>query len=71
MSCTGWTNEERDAERTRLKNILNAAVSSYGDVHYYQGLHSVASVLLFVVKEHTALAMLQRLVICHLRDCTR
>ncbi|CAL5227359.1 g10307 [Coccomyxa viridis] len=68
----GWTDEERDAERARLRNILNAAVSSYsGDVHYYQGLHSVASVLLFVVKEHTALAMLQRLVVCHLRDCTR
>lgn len=56
----------------RLKNLLNAVVNSYsGDVHYYQGLHSVASVLLFVVGERVALPLLQRLAICHLRDCTR
>ena len=67
-----WTEEKRDAKRKELKDLLTAAVCSYsGDVHYYKGLHDIASVLLFVVGEHCALRLLRRLVICHLRDCTR
>lgn len=59
-------------ERVRLKNLLNAVVCSCpGDVYYYQGLHDIASVLLFVVGERPALPLLRRLAICHLRDCTR
>ena len=67
-----WTEERRDAKRKELKDLLTAAVCSYsGDVYYYQGLHDIASVLLFVVGEQSALRLLRRLVICHLRDCTR
>ena len=67
-----WTEERRDAKRKELKDLLTAAVCSYsGDVYYYQGLHDIASVLLFVVGEQCALRLLRRLVICHLRDCTR
>lgn len=38
---------------------------------YYQGLHDVASVLLFVVGEGSAVQMLDQLVSCQLKDCTR
>jgi len=40
-------------------------------VHYYQGLHDIASVLLMVTGEDVAFPMLQHLVKHHLRDCTR
>ena len=67
-----WTEERRNAKRKELKDLLTAAVCSYsGDVYYYQGLHDIAAVLLFVVGEQCALRLLRRLVICHLRDCTR
>jgi hypothetical protein len=36
-----------------------------------QGLHDVASVLLFVCGERAAYRMLAYLVTCHVRDCTR
>lgn len=68
----GWTSEERDIERDKLRRVLNAAVSSHdGNVFYYQGLHDITSVLLFMCGERLALVMLRRLVTCHLRDCTR
>ena len=41
-------------------------------VHYYQGLHDVASVLLMELGgEAAAFPLLSRLVVGHLRDCTR
>jgi hypothetical protein len=40
-------------------------------VHYYQGLHDVASVLLLVAGEPSAFDMLCRLSVGHLRDATR
>lgn len=59
-------------EREKLRNVLNATVSSHGgDVFYYQGLHDITSVLLFTGGERLALVMMRRLVTCHLRDCTR
>lgn len=42
-----------------------------GTVHYYQGLHDVASVLLLVAGEPAAFGMLCRLSTGHLRDATR
>jgi len=42
-----------------------------GSVHYYQGLHDVASVLLMVCGEAPACLLLERLALGHLRDCTR
>jgi hypothetical protein len=44
---------------------------SPGNVHYYQGLHDVASVLLLVAGEPCAFDMLCRLTSGHLRDATR
>lgn len=42
-----------------------------GSVHYYQGLHDVASVLLLVAGEPAAFDMLCSLSTGHLRDATR
>ena len=43
-----------------------------GGIHYYQGLHDVAAVLLFVCRaELPAYRLLRALVGGHLRDCTR
>ena len=42
-----------------------------GSASYYQGLHDIAAVLLFVTGPMPAYAMLRQLVSCHLRDCTR
>lgn len=42
-----------------------------GNVHYYQGLHDVASVLLLVAGEPAAFDMLCHLATGHLRDATR
>lgn len=69
----GWTTAERGAKRGALRRLLNATVNGRapGDVSYYQGLHDVAAVLLFVAGERTAAPMLARLAVCHLRDCTR
>lgn len=40
-------------------------------MHYYQGLHDVASVLLLVAGERPAFTLLCRLATGHLRDATR
>ena len=58
----------RGRSRTRSAGV----VCSHADtVHYYQGLHDVASVLLLVCGEAAAYALLERLALGHLRDCTR
>jgi hypothetical protein len=69
---TGWSDQERNSERNKLKNMINACVEGNRQgVFYYQGLHDVASVLLLVCGEGAAHGMLHRLMRCHLRDCTR
>ena len=68
----GWSDEERDKKRAALKRVLDATIAgNAGDLHYYQGLHDVAAVLLFVCGEAPAYRMLSRLAQCNLRDCTR
>ena len=68
----GWSNARRSAKRAELRRILDATINgNEGDMHYYQGLHDVAAVLLFVCGEGAAFKMLSRLASCHLRDCTR
>lgn len=47
------------------------SVCCAGTVHYYQGLHDVASVLLLVAGEPAAFDMLCHLATGHLRDATR
>ncbi|KAF6262982.1 rab-GTPase-TBC domain-containing protein [Scenedesmus sp. NREL 46B-D3] len=64
--------EEREARRQELQRLLNAVVVKHeGCVHYYQGLHDVAAVLLLVAGELPAFDMLCRLATGHLRDATR
>lgn len=68
----GWTDAEREAQRAALRRVLDAAVAgNAGGVHYYQGLHDIAAVLLFVCGELPAHRLLRALAACHLRDCTR
>ena len=68
----GWSDDERQIERVKLANIINASLQGNATgVYYYQGLHDVASVLLMVCGEGVAHGMLNKLVSCHLRDCTR
>lgn len=66
-----WPDEARDAKRDELRRLLTAAVCSNKDVYYYQGLHDIASVLLFILGEPLAFLCLRRMVQVHLRDCTR
>ena len=67
------TEEDRDTKRDQLLRLINASVSSHGEgtVHYYQGMHDVASVLLMVLGEHAAFPIMSHLTTSHLRDCTR
>lgn len=70
--AAGWGEEEREAKRAALRRVLDAAVGGNADdVFYYQGLHDIAAVLLFVCGELPAYRMLRALAACHLRDCTR
>ena len=69
---TGWKEEDRRKERDLLRRIIDATVEgNVRGVHYYQGMHDIASVLLFVCGEGIAHSILDRLSHCHLRDCTR
>uniref|UniRef100_A0A383V4E2 Rab-GAP TBC domain-containing protein n=1 Tax=Tetradesmus obliquus TaxID=3088 RepID=A0A383V4E2_TETOB len=66
------SSEEREARREELARLLNAVVVKHeGAVHYYQGLHDVAAVLLLVAGELPAFDLLCRLATGHLRDATR
>lgn len=69
----GWSEPDREAKRAALRRVLDAAVAGNArGVHYYQGLHDVAAVLLFVCGgERPAYRLLRALVGGHLRDCTR
>lgn len=68
----GWEEADREERRAALRRVLDAAVASNSSgVYYYQGLHDIAAVLLFVCGERLAFRMLAALATCHLRDCTR
>jgi len=54
-----------------LKRLLTGVLATLPDVHYYQGLHDIAGVLLLVLGEEAAYVALHRLVQHHLRDFTR
>ena len=71
-SYTGWTNEARNDKREELRRVLTEAVTQEGEeVYYYQGLHDIAAVLLFVVGQESADDVLCALSTAHLRDFTR
>ena len=55
----GWSDEAREAKRTELRDCLNAVVcKSREGVHYYQGLHEIAAVLLFICGQAAAAPLL-------------
>ncbi|PSC72783.1 TBC1 domain family member 20 [Micractinium conductrix] len=69
----GWSEEGRAAKRAALRRVIDAAVgSNTSGIFYYQGLHDIAAVLLFVCgSELAAWRLLHALAGGHLRDCTR
>ncbi|GAX81941.1 hypothetical protein CEUSTIGMA_g9369.t1 [Chlamydomonas eustigma] len=74
----GMSDERRSELRQELSRVLNATVGRYAgfdtgvQVHYYQGLHDVASVLMMELgSEIGAFQLLSQLVVLHLRDCTK
>eukprot|EP01132_Coremiostelium_polycephalum_P007750 gene7750-9534_t len=56
-------------KRPELTRIINAILSIHPKLHYFQGYHDIASVLLLVTDESLAFAMLERLSLNHIRDC--
>ncbi|RMZ52308.1 hypothetical protein APUTEX25_005061, partial [Auxenochlorella protothecoides] len=71
FSIRSWTEEARALKRLALRRVLLRALRYQDDVWYYQGLHDVASVLLFTLGEAGGAAVLSQLVVTHLRDATR
>ena len=72
--CAGWEEGEREAKRAALRRVVDAAVAgNAAGLHYYQGLHDIAAVLLFVCggDERAAHRLLAALAAGQLRDCTR
>ena len=67
----GWSDAAREAKRRELHRAITASICTHPDeLFYYQGYHDIAGVLLFVCGERAATAMLERLALHHLRDCT-
>ena len=55
-----------------LETIINGVVCTHpGRVHYVQGLHDVAAVLMLTCGERAACPMLDRLLAGNLRDCVQ
>ncbi|TPX63789.1 hypothetical protein SpCBS45565_g06364 [Spizellomyces sp. 'palustris'] len=54
--------------RKELSNVLLTVLSRHSYLHYYQGFHDVASVLLLVLKPKLASACLEPLALFYLRD---
>lgn len=67
------TIEERDQKRTILQRVIESTIAgNETGIHYYQGFHDIASVILLVSEgEYLSSRILQQLASCHLRDCTR
>lgn len=64
--------DELEAQRAELKELLNGVCgANAGQVHYYQGLHDVASVLLLTLGQRAAFVALERLARTHLREYVR
>lgn len=65
--------EEQLERRSELQRVIEATIAgNESGIHYYQGLHDVASVVLLVSQsEFLASRILRCLASCHLRDCTR
>ncbi|EDQ92638.1 uncharacterized protein MONBRDRAFT_5351 [Monosiga brevicollis MX1] len=61
--------DQREVLRTRLLNIMLNILHEYPDLHYYQGFHDVTAVIMLTCKNDAlTLAIMRRLVRCHLKN---
>jgi len=73
----GWSESRRRTLRDSLRRVIAGSVHAQhranpGCVNYLQGFHSIAGVMLVVLKdEGLAAAAMERLALYHLRDSTR
>ncbi len=73
----GWSESRRRTLRDSLRRVIAGSVHAHhranpGCVNYLQGFHSIAGVMLVVLKdEGLAAAAMERLALYHLRDSTR
>ncbi|EGD76921.1 hypothetical protein PTSG_08266 [Salpingoeca rosetta] len=62
------SDSEREAMRQRLSKIINALMTKYPDLHYYQGLHDVVAVpLIELDNDDATFNIMCRLCRCHLK----
>ncbi|GAM22810.1 hypothetical protein SAMD00019534_059850 [Acytostelium subglobosum LB1] len=61
----------REKKRAELTRIINAILSLYPQLHYFQGYHEIGSILLMVTNERLSFAMLERLSLNHIGDSMR
>eukprot|EP01126_Amoeba_proteus_P032849 TRINITY_DN3206_c0_g2_i5.p1 TRINITY_DN3206_c0_g2~~TRINITY_DN3206_c0_g2_i5.p1 ORF type:complete len:383 (+),score=76.74 TRINITY_DN3206_c0_g2_i5:113-1261(+) len=59
---------ERMKKRTELSNIINAVLAENPDLHYFQGYHDIASVLLLVCGPRCAYVLLRKISLFFIRD---
>jgi hypothetical protein len=52
--------------RDKLATLLHTVLAEHEDTSYYQGLNDIAAVLMLTCSDGAALAMLRRIVRCHL-----
>lgn len=73
----GWSESRRRTLRDSLRRVIAGSVHAHhranpGCVNYLQGFHSIAGVMLVVLKDEAlAAAAMERLALYHLRDSTR
>merc|ERR1712137_6925 len=62
--------QQRTKYRAQLKSTINSLLTHHPELHYYQGYHDVATVLIMCLhKTNLVYACLERLSTSYLRDC--
>jgi hypothetical protein len=65
------SDRSRAAHQRALERLCHAVFCAHPDLHYIQGFHDVASVLLLVAGEPTAFLAVERMSLTHIRDALR
>lgn len=66
--CTGESEKETDARKTELSQVIVATLRLHPALHYFQGYHDIAQVLLLVLGIDAALTAIARLSLLRIRD---
>ena len=67
--CRHWKAKHRAARRAQLARLIHSVFSLHPQLHYIQGYHDIASVLLLVLDDEAlAFACLERLSLMHIKD---